>query len=155
MPQLVKGGKYIFGWSHVSDCGRICIPEEARIEYKFQFNDNIIIINGSRTSKGFAITKPDLIKKCPIYNRLSKHKELIQFQNLHHGYIQDKNNIYTWSRIDNQGYFHINEKILNQYYVGLNDNVLVGRGSGFALAFIKTGSIVEEAIRHPELITYY
>ena len=35
-----------------------------------------------------------------------------------------------------------------------NDDLLVGRGSGYALAFIKTGRIVEEALRHPELRRY-
>ena len=155
MPQLVKGGKYIFGWSHVSDCGKICIPEEAQIEYNFQPSDKIIIISGSRASKGFAITKIDLIKKSQIFNGISVHKELINFQDLQNGYIQDRNRIYTWSEVDTHGYFNINEKSLKQYYVDLNDNLLVGRGSGFTLSFIKTGSIVKEALMHPELITYY
>lgn len=155
MPQLVKGGKYIFGWSHVSGTGRIFIPEEARIEYNFQPSDKIIIISGSRASKGFAITKIGLIRESPIFNVISVHKELINFQDLQNGYIQYRNRIYTWSEVNTHGYFNIDEKVLKQYYVDLNDNLLVGRGSGFALAFIKTGNIVKEALMHPELITYY
>ncbi len=154
MPQLVKGGKYIFGWSHVSDSGRIPIPDEARIEYGFRPFEKIVIINGSRTSRGFAITKIDLIRKSPIFNNISKYKELIHFQELPDGYIQHGNKIFTWSEVDKHGYFTINEKTLRRYGVLLNDNLVVGRGSRFALAFIKTGHIVKEALMHPELITY-
>lgn len=111
-------------------------------------------MSGSKTSKGFSITKKDLIKRCVIYNKLSSYKELINFQKLPNGYIKDKDKIYTWSEIDSDGYFKINKDILRQYNIKLKDNVLVGRGSGFTLAFIKTGSIVKEAISHSELVVY-
>ena len=152
MPQLVKGGKYIFGWSHVSDTGKICIPEEAKDEYHFRPFDKIFIMSGSKTSKGFSITKTELIKDSVIYQKLSTYKKLIYFQELPNGYIKDKNKILTWSELDAGGCFQLSEDILKQYDVNLKDNVLVGRGSGFALAFIKTGSIVKEAMNHPELL---
>jgi bifunctional DNA-binding transcriptional regulator/antitoxin component of YhaV-PrlF toxin-antitoxin module len=155
MPQLVKGGKYVFGWSHVSDSGRICIPEEAREEYHFHPFDKVIIMSGSKTSKGFSITKSDLIKNCVIYDKLSTYKNLINFQELPNGYIKDKEKIYTWSEIDEEGYITLSEDILKHYKVKPKENVLVGRGSGFALAFIKTGPIVFEALKHSELNVYY
>ncbi len=33
MPQLVKGGKYVYGWSKVSTKGKIAIPDKAKEEY--------------------------------------------------------------------------------------------------------------------------
>ena len=36
MPQLVKGGKYIFGWSKVGKEGKIKIPPEAYEEYNLK-----------------------------------------------------------------------------------------------------------------------
>ncbi|MBN2105514.1 hypothetical protein JW835_15860 [bacterium] len=154
MPQLVKGGKYVFGWSHVSDSGKIRIPEEARDEYNLLPFDKIIIMSGSRTSKGFSVTKTDLIKKCVIYRKLSAYKDLIRFQELPDGYIQEKDKVFTWSEIDRKGYFKISKDILYRYHVNPGEKVLVGRGSGYALAFIKTGSIVKEALKHPELTVY-
>lgn len=154
MPQLIKGGKYVYGWSRVSGTGRICIPEEARNEYNFHPFDKIIIMSGSKTSKGFSITKTELIKHCMIYTKLSVHKDLINFRKLPNGFIKDRDKIYTWSEIDKEGCFEINEDILKHYHIIPKDNVLVGRGSGFALAFIKTGSIVREALKHSELIVY-
>ena len=154
MPQLVKGGKYTFGWSKVSDSGRMYIPEEARLEYGFKPFDKIIIINGSTTSKGFAITKASMIQNSPIYQNLTKYKELVDFKELTIGYIRDKKRIYTWSEVDRQGYFKIKSDILIQYHVEINNKLLVIRGSGFALGFIKTGPIVIEARKHPELVAY-
>ena len=152
MPQLVKGGKYIFGWSHVSDTGRICIPREAREEYEFRPGEKIILISGSRTSKGFAVTTPRRIQDCAIYRKLSTFKALMNFQELPDGFIRDKEKIYTWSQLDGKGCFETDKNILALYHVKPGENLLVGRGSGFALAFIKTGKIVKEAQNHPELI---
>ena len=57
MPQLVKGGKYVFGWSKVSDEGKIVTPSKAFIEYHFKAGEKIILLSGSKTSGGFRLTK--------------------------------------------------------------------------------------------------
>ena len=36
MPQIIKGGKYLFGWSKVGVKGKIKIPLEAYEEYCFE-----------------------------------------------------------------------------------------------------------------------
>lgn len=41
MPQLVKGGKYIFGWAVVQNDGRIKIPDEAFTEYDFHSKTDV------------------------------------------------------------------------------------------------------------------
>jgi bifunctional DNA-binding transcriptional regulator/antitoxin component of YhaV-PrlF toxin-antitoxin module len=151
MPQLVKGGKYIFGWSAVNKDGRIAIPNEAREEYDLKVYDKIFIIQGSKASKGFAITTKRRIKNSILINILKNIPALFNFDKLDNGYIEKNNKIYTWSIIDDKGYFQIDSKILNKYFVNVNDKLLVGRGSGFALAFIKTGMIVEEALKHSDL----
>jgi hypothetical protein len=40
---------------------------------------------------------------------------------------------------------------IKKIFINTGDKLLVGRGSGFALAFIKEGMIVEEALNHPAL----
>jgi len=52
MPQLVKGGKYVFGWSKVNDEGKIVIPSKAFIEYHFKAGEKIILLSGSKTWGG-------------------------------------------------------------------------------------------------------
>ena len=53
MPQLVKGGKYIFGWAKIGNNGEIRIPPEAYHEYDLKKDKNSILFSGSKTSGGF------------------------------------------------------------------------------------------------------
>jgi len=36
MPRLVKGGKYVYGWSEASSEGRIVVPDEALADYNLR-----------------------------------------------------------------------------------------------------------------------
>jgi hypothetical protein len=53
MPQLTKGGKWVFGWCVVGLDGEIQIPPEAYIEYGFQPDETVVITLGSRHSGGY------------------------------------------------------------------------------------------------------
>lgn len=151
MPRLVKGGKFIFGWSLVKETGQIKIPPEAFDEYRFRTGEKIIVLSGSKTSKGFGITTPGILKSGPIYRGIRNLPELITFQKLEGGYLKRHNRVYTWSEIDGGGYFHLGPEILFQYSVCCGDRLLVCRGSRFALGFIIEGPIVGEARNHSEL----
>lgn len=47
MPQLNKGGKFVFGLSIIGNQNEIQIPEQAIIEYSITKNDKIIIFTGA------------------------------------------------------------------------------------------------------------
>jgi hypothetical protein len=55
MPQLVKGGKHAYGRSRVREDRQIVISPEALEEYRFQDSDRLILLPGSKTSRGFAL----------------------------------------------------------------------------------------------------
>jgi hypothetical protein len=61
MPQLVKGGKWVFGWVIVGPRGELTIPPEAWDEYQFQVGDEVTFIPGSRRSGGFSLSHPRLL----------------------------------------------------------------------------------------------
>lgn len=77
MPQLVKGGKDIFGWSKVGENGKIIIPEEAYLEYKFNEDKKCILMSGSKRSGGFGLSSNRLIRNSPIGKMLERFPELI------------------------------------------------------------------------------
>ena len=56
MPQITKGGKFIFGISHIREDLTIQIPEQAVHEYALTDIENIILITGSKATGGFCIT---------------------------------------------------------------------------------------------------
>jgi hypothetical protein len=42
MPQLEKGGKWVFGWVVVRPGSKITVPPEAYLEYGFQAGEEIV-----------------------------------------------------------------------------------------------------------------
>ena len=66
MPQLVKGGKWVFGWVIVGPNRELPIPPEAFQEYGFQPREKILFIRGSQTSGGFGISRPEKIQQSKI-----------------------------------------------------------------------------------------
>lgn len=48
MPQMTKGGKYIFGWSKIGQNGELTFPTMAVKEYNLQEETYIYIVSGSK-----------------------------------------------------------------------------------------------------------
>ena len=126
MPQLIKGGKWVFGWAVVGEGGWIYIPPDAWDEYGYCVGDEVVFIRGSRTSGGFAAGRADRLADSP----LSASSRVLARGSIQ----QDK-------RID----------LPPEVGVQPGDRLLVVRGSGLALGFLGKGPIVEEALHHPEL----
>jgi hypothetical protein len=57
MPQLSKGGKYVFGWSKIQKDARIRLPDQAIQEYGLIPGDPIILMSGSKTSGALCVSK--------------------------------------------------------------------------------------------------
>ena len=158
MPQLVKGGKYVFGWSLVHNTGRIIIPKEASNEYEFNTCDKVIIMPGSSTSGGFSISCVNQLKKGPFkeiltllkYNEKTKSFEIPELKLIEYR----KNRRICWTQLYNGKHFTLLPKTLTTYGIEEGDKLLVCRGSGHALGFIVKGPIVETAKKHSELITF-
>lgn len=129
MPQLAKGGKWVFGWVIVGSNGELPIPPEAFVEYRFQFGEAVVFIKGSHTSGGFGVGRLE---------RLSQSKIDLQMRSLGQGEIDPFN------------------QLVYPPEIGLKpgDRLLVARGSGFALGFLQRGPIYQEALLHPEIETY-
>ena len=129
MPQLVKGGKWVFGWASVGPGRALTIPPEAWEEYRFRAGDEVTFIAGSRRSGGFGLSHPRLLAAAP---------GLLQTRALAKG------------RVEEQGRVMVPEET----GVQPGDRLLVVRGSGRALGFVTRGPIYEEALQHPELASF-
>jgi hypothetical protein len=126
MPQLEKGGKWVFGWVVVRPGIKITIPPEAYREYDFQAGEEIVFTRGSRRSGGFGIGRVDKIPP------LLKKRVLAQ------------------GRMSNKGQVALPLEVSVQ----VGDRLLAVRGSGLALGFLAQGPIYEEALKHHELAVF-
>lgn len=150
MPQLVKGGKYVFGWSVVSPEGCIVIPPETFEEYGFSEQTRAIVFSGSKTSGGFVLVLPDVLQSSQLSPILKRCPELSDYRLPQGQTVHCGTKVCCWVTLrDNR--FLLPESTLTQYGVTFEDCVLVVRGSGLGPSFIVRGRIVEEARQHPEI----
>lgn len=124
MPQLVKGGKWLFSWSAVSQNREIRIPPDAYHKYGFQPGETVLVFRGSRRSGGFSLGKLDKLENSPLQTRSIGQ-----------------------TRIGKDGL----AMLIPELGVQPDERLLAVRGSGLALGFIQYGLIYEEALKHPEI----
>jgi bifunctional DNA-binding transcriptional regulator/antitoxin component of YhaV-PrlF toxin-antitoxin module len=151
MPRLVKGGKYVYGWSEVDSNGRIVVPSEALEEYGFKNADRVIVLSASKRSGGFALTTPSLLKNSQLSIILDREPRLTGFRLREGETVKVGTRTCCWVKLSSKGEFVVPAETLRAYGVNLGDRLLVGRGSGLALAFIAKGPIVAEARKHSGL----
>jgi bifunctional DNA-binding transcriptional regulator/antitoxin component of YhaV-PrlF toxin-antitoxin module len=154
MPQLVKGGKYVFGWSPVGSEGGIRIPEEAVQEYGFEHGEKLIIMSGSRTSGGFIIARKSVMEQTILSNILTKKPELADFKTEKGKTVSFGKRHLCWTEINDNGNISFPPETLEKYGVHPGDRLLSGRGSYAGVAMIVRGPIVDEALNHPELSVF-
>lgn len=148
MPQLVKGGKWVFGITLVNNSGSIIVPPDAVAEYGFVSGERLVAMDASKTSGGFVLCRPGKL----LSSRLTTIIEAV-----HHLLDTGESMITTGTRTLVTGVFNHNGAItlplegLLRYSVKPGGRLVVGRGSNTGLSFLARGPIVAEAMRHPEL----
>lgn len=146
MPQLVKGGKYVYGWSKVGDTGKIVIPPDAVEEYNLRDGEKVILIPGSSRSGGFGITTVERLQNSPLIRMVAPFLET-DFTIPEGDVINIKGRPCCWVHFF-KGCITVPEETLNQYGINLGDSVLSVRGSKTALGILVRGPIIEEARMH-------
>jgi len=127
MPQLVKGGKWVYGWVVVDEGREIAIPPEARHEYGFEPGGEVVFTRGSSRSGGFGLSTPGLMAAFP-------------------GQLGAEGYVLGQGRIGEGGQLAVSPGVR----VMPGDRLLAVRGSRFALGFVAQGPIYEEALKHPD-----
>jgi bifunctional DNA-binding transcriptional regulator/antitoxin component of YhaV-PrlF toxin-antitoxin module len=151
VPQLVKGGKYLYSWSKVSSKGKIVIPNEAIMEYNLLTCDNVILMPGSKRSGGFGLTSMELLKNSALSAILDGHPELSKFQIIEGEAIAIKGKTYCWVKMNKDGNIVVPVRTLKSYGINPGDNLLSVRGSRIALGFPVRGPIIDEAKKHSNI----
>jgi len=158
MPQLVKGGKYIFGWAVLKNGLTVRIPGETCDEYKFEKSENVVLLPGSNTSGGFIILRTATLKNSVPGKRIS---QLINYSEESGAFlwtepkiIQNKGKIICCTYVDSQKNIRLSKEIVGLFQLQTGNKLLVGRGSGLGPACIAKGPIYREALKHEDLLIF-
>ena len=154
MPRLVKGGKYVYGWSKVGKDGRIVVPNEALAEYNFQLPCKVLLLPGSSRSDGFAVSTVLLLKNSALSRLLDDNPKLAGFQLAEGEIILVAGKPCCWVTLGTDGCIVVPLGSLKKYGVKTGDLLLSVRGSRLGLGFCVKGPLIDEAKRHPSLILF-
>jgi hypothetical protein len=151
MPQLAKGGKFVFGWCRIREDGAVLLPPQARQEYGFNADDEIILMSGSKTSGGFGITRKKWLEKSKLAVILANNPGLAD-SSLEEGQpVRYKGRNYCRFIIDSNGRFFLSPQALEAYQVRPGDRLLSIRSSDIAIGMAAKGPLIELAKKHPEI----
>ena len=149
MPQIVEGGKHVFGLSEVHENYRIKVPLEAFYEYRLHEAKVVVLISGSEKSGGFSIHTVEKLQ----HSRLSILLDTLRyngksdiFEVTECSINQYKNRIITWMSFDEVANFYLSEEMAKRLGLRVDDKLVVIRGGSSGPSFAARGPIHKVAL---------
>jgi bifunctional DNA-binding transcriptional regulator/antitoxin component of YhaV-PrlF toxin-antitoxin module len=141
----------VYGWSKVSNRGKIAIPNEAKAEYNLATCDKVILIPGSKRSGGFGLTTKELLENSRLSTILDSCPKLADFQEPEGRAVKINGKTCCWVKLSKYGTITVPLETLKTYGINPSDRLLVVRGSNVALGFPVRGPIIDEAKKHADI----
>ena len=79
MPQMNKGGKFIFGKSLIRTDGTLRIPPQAMEEYHITDEGKVYLFTGSKITGGFCVTRKGLLHPSKLGHILGDTPPLLDY----------------------------------------------------------------------------
>ena len=155
MPQVTKGGKFIFGWSVINKNLKIQLPQMAINEYNITSEDKVYLVSGSKKTGGFCVTKRELLYNSKIGNILIDTPLLSDYKIPEGEFVKYKGRLYCWLSISSNGVLQLNDTILNTLSIKIGDKLLSIRGSDISFVMGVKGPLIERAINFEGNIEVY
>ncbi|EJU22984.1 hypothetical protein HMPREF1143_0658 [Peptoanaerobacter stomatis] len=144
MPQMTKGGKYIFGWSKIGQNGELTFPTMAVKEYNLQEETYIYIVSGSKQTGGFCVMTEPLLSHSKLKNVLEENPSLAD-RSLREGeLITYKGRKYGWLAL-NKSAVYLSDDLMKMLEIKVGDKLLAIRSSDIAFTMGVKGSLIEKA----------
>lgn len=145
MPQVTKGGKYIFGWSLIRDDLKVQLPEMAVKEYCITIDKNVYISSGSKSTGGFIVMRKGLLSGSKIENILTDNPALNDYTLPQGEFIKYKGRFYSWLPISDDGCIKLTGNMMDVLQLHAGDKLLSIRSSNIAFTMGVKGQLIERA----------
>ena len=145
MPQLNKGGKFVFGLSLIKDDLTVQFPPQAIEEYNLMSDDKIIIFTGSKVTGGFCVTTYPLLSKSKLSHILHECPQLENRSIPQGQLIKYKGRKYTWISLKENGSIQFTPQLLKQLNLNIGNELLCIRSSDIAFTMGAKGPLLEKA----------
>lgn len=145
MPQVTKGGKYIFGWSRIKNDLSIQFPQTAIDEYNITLEGKVFLISGSKKTGGFVVTRKGLLYDSKIGGVLREMPQLCNYNTKEGDFIKYKGRLYCWHGITGDGQLTLSEGVMKTLGLGIGNKLLSIRSSNIAFCMGLKGELIERA----------
>jgi len=145
MPQIAKGGKFVFGWSIIQDNYTIQLPALAVEEYKIVSEKKVYIMSGSKHTGGFCVSRKGILCCSKMKNVLVDNPLLNNYQTKEGEFIKYKGRLYCWLSVSDNGTLLFTDEILKSLSLKIGDKLLSIRGSDLAFVMGVKGRLIEHA----------
>lgn len=144
MPQMNKGGKFIFGKSLIREDGRLLFPTQAIAEYDICSEGRVYLFTGSKSTGGFCVTRKGLLQPSKLGHILSENPELCNYTSAEGSFISYKGRSYCWLSITSDGLIYMTDKILTFLKLEPGMELLSIRSSDIAFTMGAKGPLIEK-----------
>ena len=155
MPQMNKGGKFIFGKSIIRNDGIIQLPEQAIQEYNISSEGKIYLFTGSKSTGGFCITRKGLLEPSKLGHILSDNPELKDYSAPQGTFIEYKGRSYAWIEISRDGKIALTDEMISILKLDIGMKLLSIRSSDIAFTMGAYGRLMDESMKHENEIPVY
>ena len=155
MPQMNKGGKFIFGKSIIQDNGVVQFPEQAICEYDITAEGKVYLFTGSKSTGGFCVTRKGLLEPSKLGHILSDIPTLREYASETGDFIRYKGRSYTWTDISEDGRIVLTDDMMTFLKLETGMKLLSIRSSNIAFTMGAYGLLAEESMKHEDEIPVF
>lgn len=155
MPQMNKGGKFIFGKSLIRDNLTIHLPSQALAEYNATSEGKVYLFTGSKVTGGFCVTRKGLLEPSKLGHILTDNPALQNYQTTEGEFIKYKGRSYCWVNILENGVIQLSQQIMDFLNLNTGMELLSIRSSNIAFTMGATGPLLERAANYEGKIPLY
>lgn len=145
MPQMNKGGKFIFGKSQIHEDGHVQFPAQAIREYDITAEGKVYLFTGSKVTGGFCVTRKGLLESSKLGHILRDTPALLDYSAKAGEWIPYKGRSYCWVSISETGEIRLTEDMMEFLKVQPGMDLLSIRSSDIAFTMGAKGPLLEKA----------
>ena len=147
MPQMNKGGKFIFGESVIRPDGRVQLPPQAVDEYRIASEGKAYLFTGSKITGGFCVTRQGLLLPSKLGHILTETPSLLRYEVPDGTFLPYKGRSYCWTAISASGEITLTEEMMTFLRLKPEMRLLSIRSSDIAFTMGAKGPLLEKAAR--------
>ena len=142
MPQMNKGGKFIFGESVIRPNGRVQLPTQALDKYHIASEGKVYLFTGSKITGGICVTRRGLLLPSKLAHILTETPALLNYDAPAETFLPYKGRSYCWTAISETGEITLTEEMMTFLRLKPEMRLLSIRSSDIAFTMGAKGPLV-------------